>query len=335
MYQNRSIYLTSYPKGLPTESNFKTVESTVREIQDGEVLVQTLYLSVDPYMRGRMSGRRTYIDPFPLGQVVTGGVVGRVVESKHPKFQVGDHILGNSLGWQDYSIAKGEWLNHLPAGIPLSKALGVIGMTGLTAYFGLLEIGQSKEGETVVVSGAAGAVGMTVGQIAKLKGCRVVGIAGSDEKVRFLKEELGFDEVINYKTTSNIYTDLKQACPDGVDIYFDNVGGEISDAVYRLLNRYARVPLCGQISGYNLETPDIGPRITPLILIKSALVKGFIVSDYQDQFPEAIRTLAKWYMTGQLKDQESIVEGLENTVSAFLGLFEGKNIGKQIVKVAE
>lgn len=335
MYHNRSIYLTSYPTGMPTEDNFNMIESTLREIEEGEVIVQTLYLSVDPYMRGRMSGRKTYIDPFPLNEVVTGGVVGRVIESKHPRFQVGDHVLGNSLGWQDYSIIKGNQLNNLPANIPLSKALGVIGMTGLTAYFGLLEIGQPKAGETVVVSGAAGAVGMTVGQIAKLKGCHVVGIAGSEEKVRYLKEELGFDEVVNYKTTLNIYEDLKKACPNGVDIYFDNVGGEISDSVYRLLNRYARIPLCGQISGYNLQTPDMGPRITPLLLIKSALVKGFIVSDYQEKFREGISTLAQWYMTGQLKDQETIVEGLENTVSAFLGLFEGKNIGKQIVKVAE
>lgn len=334
MLTNRSIYLVSRPKRMPNDSNFQMIESKVRSIEDGEVLVKTLYLSVDPYMRGRMSDQKSYVPPFKLNEVLTGGVVGKVIESKDSSFQVGDHIVGN-LGWQDYSIAKGSWLKHIPSKVPLTTALGVVGMTGLTAYFGLLDIGKPQLGETVVVSGAAGAVGMVVGQIAKMKGCRVVGIAGSDEKTHYLKRELGFDEAINYKTTPNLYEELQKACPNGVDIYFDNVGGNITDAVLRLLNKHARIPLCGQIASYNLDKPDIGPRNFSQILINSALVKGFIVSDYSHRFPEGMKDLAKWVLEGKIKYQETMVEGLENTVDAFLGLFRGDNMGKQIVKVSE
>jgi len=333
--QNKQIRLVSRPKGMPCTENFQLVETSIPQPQEGEVLIRTLYLSVDPYMRGRMSDRKSYIPPFPLGEVITGGVIGEVVESKADDLKPGDLVVGE-LGWQLYQVASSKKLNKWDPNLaPITTALGILGLTGLTAYFGLMEIGQPKAGETVVVSGAAGAVGSVVGQIAKLHGCRVVGIAGSDEKVRYLVDELGFDAAINYKTSANLKQDLSQACPHGVDIYFDNVGGEITDAVMPFLNFQARIPLCGQISLYNSEKTDTGPRILPYLLIKSALVKGFIVRDYKDRFDEGIRQLAQWLKEGKLKYKESIVEGFENTIDAFLGLFRGDNIGKQLVKVAE
>jgi NADPH:quinone reductase len=246
----------------------------------------------------------------------------------------GDFVIGN-LGWQKYNAVSDASVRKLdPSIAPLTANLGVLGMTGLTAYFGLLDIGNPQEGETVVVSGAAGAVGTIVGQIAKIKGARVVGIAGSDEKISYLKDGLGFDEAINYKT-DDVYKALKNACPDGVDIYFDNVGGEISDHVLRQINKGARIAICGQIALYNLEKMDVGPRIQSQLLINSALMKGFIVSDYAAHFEEGAVQLAKWLKEGKLSYSENIVEGFENTVDAFLGLFSGENTGKQLVKVAE
>jgi hypothetical protein len=299
------------------------------------VLIQTLYLSVDPYMRGRMSDRKSYVPPYELNGVVGGGAVGRVLQSKSPSYREGDIVLGN-YGWQRYAVASADQLQKVnPELAPITTALGVLGMPGLTAYFGLLDIGQPKEGETVVVSGAAGAVGMTVGQIAKIKGCRVVGIAGSDEKTAYLVQELGFDAAINYKTTTDLREDLKAACPNGVDIYFDNVGGTVSDAVMTMLNYQARIPLCGQIALYNLEKPDVGPRMQTQLLITSSLMKGFIVRDYASRFEEGISQLAQWVREGRLKYKENIVEGFENTIKAFLGLFTGENLGKQLVKVAD
>jgi NADPH:quinone reductase len=332
---NKQILLVKRPEGMPTKENFQIIEGPVPEPKMGEVLVRTLYLSVDPYMRGRMSDRKSYVPPYPLNEVITGGVIGEVIQSKASDLDEGDIVIGN-LGWKTVQAVDSTRLRKIDRTVaPITTSLGILGMPGLTAYFGLLDIGQPKQGETVVVSGAAGAVGMTVGQIAKIKGCRVVGIAGSDRKIQYLLDELGFDAAINYKTTRDIRKALADACPDGVDIYFDNVGGEISDAVMRLLNPHARIPICGQISLYNLEKADVGPRIQPLLLVNKALMKGFIVSDYAARFDEGITQLAQWFKQGKLKYKENIVEGFENTIDAFLGLFKGENLGKQLVKVAE
>ena len=332
--KNEKILLVNRPKGTLQKSDFRFEEAAVPELQNDQVLVKTIYLSVDPYMRGRMSDRKSYIPPFELNEVISGGVVGQVVESRSGELAEGDFVIGN-LGWQRYNAVSDAEVRKLdPSLAPLTANLGVLGMTGLTAYFGLLDIGNPQEGETVVVSGAAGAVGTIVGQIAKIKGTRVVGIAGSDEKIAYLKEELGFDEAINYKT-EKVYEALKTACPDGVDVYFDNVGGEISDSVLGLINKGARIPVCGQIALYNLEKADVGPRMQSQLLINSALMKGFIVSDYAAHFEEGAIELAKWLKEGKLSYSENIVEGFENTIDAFLGLFTGENTGKQLVKVAE
>lgn len=333
--KNRQVLLAERPKGMPDDSTFKFVETEVPEPKDGEVLVRALYLSVDPYMRGRMSAAKSYVEPFEVGKALIGGVVGKVVKSNDPNFIEGDYVTG-MLKWADYTAAKGKHLQKIdPDVAPITTALYVTGMPGLTAYFGLLDIGKPQAGETVVVSGAAGAVGMVVGQIAKLKGCRVVGIAGSDEKIAYLKNELGFDEVINYKTTKNIREDLKAACPKGIDVYFDNVGGEITDAVLSLLNFHARVALCGQIAHYNDTEIEKGPRVLPYLLTRSVLLKGFIVSNYDDQAEEGVKQLAEWLREGKIKYKETIYEGLENAPNAFLGLFRGDNLGKMLVKIAD
>lgn len=333
--KNRQFLFVSRPLGLPSDENFRLKEVEVPELLDGQVLIRTLYLSVDPYMRGRMSDAKSYVEPFPLGEVLTGGVVGEIVESKHEKWQTGDVVVGLG-GWQDYTVSNGRGLLKIdPTQAPISTALGIVGMTGLTAYFGLLDIGQPQEGETVVVSGAAGAVGTVAGQIAKLKGCRVVGIAGDDSKCDYLVKELGFDVALNYKSTPNLSSALQEACPQGVDVYFDNVGGEITDAVMHHLNFQARIAICGQISQYNLEQPTLGPRVFVQLLKKSALAKGFIVNDYAPRHMEGMQQLIQWLAAGQLKYSENIVDGLENAVDAFLGLFRGENIGKQLVKVSD
>lgn len=332
--QNKEIRFSSRPTGLPTPQNFQIVDSEVPQPNDGEVLVRTVYISVDPYLRGRMREGRSYVPPFEIGEVIRSGLVCEVVESREPGFAAGDIVTG-MLGWRLYNVAKPGELRKVDAKIaPVTTALGVLGITGLTAYFGLLDIGQPKEGETVVVSGAAGAVGMTVCQIAKIKGCRVVGIAGSDDKNKYLQDELGVDAVINYKT-EKVAEALKAACPDRIDVYFDNVGGEISDAVMPLLNQRARIVLCGQISLYNLGKPDVGPRPQPYLLVNSALMKGFIITGYAARFAEGVTQLAQWLLAGKLKYVETIVEGFENTPQAFIGLFSGDNHGKQIVKVTE
>jgi NADPH:quinone reductase len=330
---NRQILFVKRPIGMPDESCFKLVTSEIPQPVNGQVLLRTRFLSVDPYMRGRMNDRRSYVAPFQLNEVLNGGIVGEVIESKLNNFVKGDFIVGN-LGWQDYSIANEQEIRKInPEIAPVSTALGVLGMPGLTAYFGLLDIGQPKSGETVVVSGAAGAVGMIVGQIAKIHGCRVIGIAGSDKKTKYLIDELGFDTAINYKAIPHLRKALKEACPAGVDIYFDNVGGDISDAVISLINNNARIPLCGQISLYNEAEIPMGPRLQPRLLTFSALMKGFIVRNYASRFDEGIHQLAQWLKEKKLKYAENVIDGLENTPKAFLGLFSGENLGKQIVKV--
>jgi len=332
--QNKEIRLASRPTGMPTLANFQIVDSDVPQPKDGEVLVRTLYISVDPYLRGRMREGKSYVPPFKVGQVIENSAVGEVVESRSPAFQPGDIVRG-MLGWRLYSVVPAESLVKIdPRTRPLSLALGVLGMPGLTAYFGLLDIGQPKEGETVVVSGAAGAVGTTVCQIAKIKGCRVVGIAGSDEKNQYLRNELGVDATINYKT-DEMKRALQETCPNGIDIYFDNVGGEVSDAVMPLINQAARIVLCGLISLYNLDKPDVGPRPQRYLLINSALMKGFIITNYMPRFREGFSQLSEWFAEGKLKYAETVAEGFENTPQAFIDLFTGQNLGKQIVKVAD
>jgi NADPH-dependent curcumin reductase CurA len=331
--QNKEIRLASRPAGMPAAENFQLDDAEVPALNEGELLVRTLYISVDPYLRGRMREGRSYVPPFEVGQVIESGGIGEVVESRNDKFEKGDIVTG-MFGWRLYNIVKGDGLMKVLPGIPLTTALGVLGMPGLTAYFGLLDIGRPVAGETVVVSGAAGAVGLTVCQIAKIKDCRVVGIAGSDRKNSYLKTELAVDATINYKT-EDVRQALKDACPKGIDVYFDNVGGDISDAAMPLLNHGARLIICGQISVYNLDRPNVGPRPQPYLLVNSALMQGFIITDYAARFSEGVKQMAQWMTEGKLKYAESIVEGFENTPSAFIGLFTGENLGKQIVKVAD
>src|ERR1051325_10252443 len=330
--QKKEIRFASRPAGMPSAENFQLVETELPELGEGGVLLRTLYISVDPYLRGRMRPGRSYIPPFEVGDVISSGAVAEVVESRAPQFQKGDIVTG-MLGWRLFNVVNASELRKIdPQVAPVTTSLGVLGMPGLTAYFGLLDIGAPKEGETVVVSGAPGAVGTTVCQIAKLKGCRTVGIAGSDEKNRYLELELGVDATINYKH-GQVAPPLKEACPNGVDIYFDNVGGEVSDAVWPLLKHGARIIICGQISLYNLDKPDVGPRAQPYLLVNSALMKGFIINDYAARFAEGVIQLTQWFGAGKLKYAETVVEGFENTPQAFIGLFSGENLGKQIVKV--
>lgn len=333
---NRKILLKSRPSGLPDKTNFEITDAVVSDLKDGELLLKAIYISVDPYMRGRMSDAKSYAAPYQLGEPIKGGIVARVKESRSDNFKAGDVILGNYLDWQELQVASASSVNKIEEGrAPLSYFLGILGMPGLTAYFGLLKIGKPRPGETVVVSGAAGAVGTVVCQIAKLKGCRVVGIAGSDEKLSYLKNELRVDDVINYRTTKNMKKAIEEKCPNGVDVYYDNVGGEISDAVIAHLNKFARVVICGQISLYNATDMPLGPRIQPLLLRRSVLMQGFIVSDFADHVSEGIQQLSQWVSEGKLKFEETVVEGFEKLPETFMGLFEGKNTGKYLVKVAE
>ncbi|MBM7603538.1 NADPH-dependent curcumin reductase CurA [Metabacillus crassostreae] len=330
----KQILLKNRPIGTPTHNDFEVVETSIGTPSNGEILVKTVYISVDPYLRGRMNDTKSYIPPFQLNDVISSGVIGQVIESKSNLFKKNDFVLG-SLGWQEYSIIKENTVRKINPNIaPVSTYLSVLGMTGLTAYFGLLDIGKPKEGETVVVSGAAGAVGSIVGQIAKIKGCRVVGIAGSEDKVNLLVNDFGFDEAINYHT-EDVAVALQKACPDGIDVYFENVGGTISDAIFPLLNNFARIPVCGAISSYNNTTEDIGPRVQTHLIKTSTLMQGFTVGNYSDRFEEGIQELAGWLKDDKLKYKETITVGFDQTINAFLDLFKGVNIGKSLVKVAE
>ena len=330
---NRQFKLAARPVGLPKESDFSLVEAPMPTPGDGQVLAKTAYLSVDPYMRGRITGVRTYADPVLVGDLMQGGTIGQVVESKAPGFAVGDYVTG-FWGWQEFAAADAKTLTKLdPKLAPVSTALGVLGMPGMTAYFGFLEICKPQPGETVVVSGGAGAVGSLVGQIAKIKGCHVVGIAGADDKVEWMTKELGFDSAFNYKTTSDYLGKLKELCPKGVDCYFDNVGGAITDAVFPLMNTYGRISICGQISQYNLDKPEPGPRLLSLVLVKQLKVEGFIVFRWADRYAEGIRQMAAWLAEGKLKHREEVVNGFDNTVKAFIGMLKGDNTGKMLVKV--
>ena len=332
---NRKYLLGKRPEGTPDAETFDLVEEEVPDPGPGEALVRTLYLSVDPYMRGRMRAGESYAEPWEVGDPLRGGVVGEVVEDNGGGFEAGDVVTGQ-MEWADYVAVSGSELRPVdPDAGPISTALGVLGMPGRTAYFGMREVGEPKAGDTVVVSGAAGAVGSVAGQIARLTGCRVVGIAGSDEKTSYLTDELGFDAAINYAETDDYGAALDDAAPGGVDVYFDNVGGEITDAVFAKLNVDARVAVCGQIALYNRESVPTGPRKLGALIETRARVQGLLVGDFATRFEEATEQLGEWIAADELRYRETVTEGLENAPDAFLGLFEGENVGKQLVKVGE
>jgi NADPH-dependent curcumin reductase CurA len=330
---SRRVILKSRPLGAPKPSDFDFAEAPVPAPREGEMLCRTIYLSLDPYMRGRISGVKSYAKGVDPGELMVGGTVSEVVESRHPEFKAGDLVQGYD-GWQTHAITSGAGVRRLdPAHAPISTALGVLGMPGMTAYVGLLDIGQPKAGETVVVSAASGAVGAVVGQIAKLRGCRAVGIAGAKDKCDYVVNELGFDACVNYKTDPLVPA-LAEACPQGVDVYWENVGGAVTEAVVQLLNPFARIPLCGLISMYNAQSPAPGPSWRTL-LTNRVLVKGFIVSDHLDRMPAFLADCATWVREGRLKFREDIVDGLEKAPGAFVGLLEGKNFGKLLVRVGD
>ncbi len=331
---NRQIRLAARPVGLPKRSDWQFTETPVPEPHDGEVLTRVLYLSLDPAMRGWMNEGKSYIAPVGIGDVMRAGGVGKVVASKHPGFAVGDYVSGG-LGIQEYAALDGVQLTKIdPKIAPLPTFLNTLGMPGMTAYFGLLDVGQPQAGETVVISGAAGAVGATVGQIAKIKGCRAIGIAGGAAKCRYLVDELGFDAAIDYKA-EDVRKSLRAHCPNGVNVYFDNVGGDILDIVLAQLTRHARVVICGAISQYNNTTPVKGPTNYLSLLVNRARMEGMIVFDYASRYPEAIRNMAGWTAAGKLKSREDIVEGLETFPETLLKLFSGENFGKLVLKVAD
>jgi NADPH-dependent curcumin reductase CurA len=328
---NRQIRLKKRPVGMPTPDDFEIVATSVPDLRDGDVLRKTIYLSLDPYMRGRMSDAPSYAKSVDIGGVMVGHTVSRVLESRHPGFQAGDLVAGYD-GWQEAAVSNGNGLRRLDGSLPATTALGVLGMPGLTAFVGLLDIGQPKSGETVVVSAAAGAVGSIVGQLAKIAGCLAVGVAGSAEKCRYVIDELGFDACVNYKT-GNLADALAAACPQGIDVYFENVGGAVFGAVLRLLNTFARIPLCGLIADYNATQFTGVPTLLPL-LVSRVTMRGFIIGDHTDRFAAFLKEVEPLVRSGRIKYREDIVDGLAAAPSALIGLFEGKNFGKMIVRVA-
>lgn len=335
MSQNREWILTQRPTGEPDLDCFSLRETTPPTPTDGELLVRNRYLSVDPYMRGRMSEQDSYADPWEVGDPPEGGIVGEVIQTESDAYEIGDLVTGHGT-WASHSLLDAAAVRPVdPSVAPPEAYLGVLGMPGRTAYFGLLEVGDPAPGDTVVVSGAAGAVGSVVGQIAKLNGCRVVGFAGTDEKTRWLTDELGVDAAINYKTTDEYQAALSDAAPGGVDVYFDNVGGPITDAVFTQLNLDATVAVCGQIAHYNAEATPTGPRKLPQLIAPRATVQGLLVGDFASRFAAATAQLSEWVADGKLTHRESIVEGLSNAPEAFLGLFAGDNIGKQVVQITD
>ncbi len=336
--KNRQIILASRPVGEPKDENFKLVESTLPQPAKDEVLLRTLYLSLDPYMRGRMSATKSYAEPVAINGVMEGGTVSEVMQSQYSNLAKGDIVLGYT-GWQSQAIAPGATLIKIDPNLaPVSTALGVLGMPGMTAYTGLLNIGQPQAGETVVVAAASGAVGAIVGQIAKIKGCRVIGIAGGKRKCDYVIKELGFDDCIDHKD-ANLPKLLGKSCPKGIDVYFENVGGAVFEAVFPLLNPFARIPVCGLISAYNETTLEAGaiplPILMRAILTKRLTFRGFIVSDFGSQRQEFLQAVSGWIKEGRIKYLEDVVEGLENAPKAFQGLLKGENFGKLIVRVGD
>lgn len=334
--KTKSILLKERPKKTPESSNFEFKEEKVSSLSTNEVLLKSVYISVDPYLRGRMRDEESYIEPFQINEPITSAIIAKVQKSEDENFKEGDYVLGH-LAWKEYQVAKGENLRKVdPNQAKLSAYLGILGMTGLTAYFGLTEIGEPKEGETVLVSGAAGSVGSAVGQIAKIYGCKTVGIAGSDEKIELIKNKFNFDEGINYKTTENMKEAISKVAPDGIDVYYDNVGGEILDATLQNINRNGRIINCGAISQYNKEKMPTGPRVEGILIKKSVKMQGFTIqNDFGDRLQEGSKKLAQWLQEGKLNYEETIQEGFENVPQAFIDLFSGKNKGKMVVKVAE
>jgi NADPH-dependent curcumin reductase CurA len=332
MTTNKQVLLANRPSGWVKESDFQIVEQPLASPSDGEVLVRNLFLSLDPYMRGRMNASKSYAASVELGAVMVGGTVGEVMESRNPKLKMGDIVVGY-LGWQQYGVSDGKDLRKVARrNFPLSLYLGTVGMPGVTAWIGLNKIGQPKAGETVVVSAASGAVGSVVGQLAKMQGCRVVGVAGGALKCAYTMQDLGFDGCVDYKA-GHIAHDLERETPNGIDVYFENVGGDILEAVIPRLNPFARIPLCGLISDYNATTPR-GISDMRQFLIKRVKLQGFICSDTMELWPEALKQLGDLVENGTLKYRETIVEGIENAPKAFIGLFKGENFGKLIVKLA-
>lgn len=330
---NREIHLKSRPVGLPRESDFELVEVPIPEIGERQMLIRNIYMSVDPYLRGRMVDRKSYVPPFQLNMPLEGGCVGQVVGSKEGKFKIGDFVLGMQT-WGEYNISDGTGLSKIDPGLaPIQSHLGIAGMPGLTAYFGLLEIGKPKKGETVFVSAASGAVGSVVCQIAKFKGCHVVGSAGSDEKVSWLIEEAGIDAAFNYKTVDDLAAEVRKHCPKGIDIYFENVGGKHLEAALARMNTYGRIVLCGMISIYNATKPQPGPYNLFYAISKQLTIKGFIVTDHFDMLPQFYSEIGAWISAGRIKWKETIVKGIENAPGALIGLFTGDNFGKMLVQV--
>lgn len=335
-YKNRQWLLANRPQGMVTKDDFQWLETEVENPKENEFLVKNLYLSFDPAQRGWMEDRESYVPPVRIGEVMRAGSIAQVVESNNPDFKTGDIVQG-TFGWQDFAISNGKGImnaTHVPADIPITAPLSVFGITGLTAYFGLLDIGKPTEGNTVLISGAAGATGSIAGQIAKLKGCRVIGTAGGAKKCRWLTEKANFDVAIDYKT-ADLDSTLQEICPEGIDVIFDNVGGEFLNTALSKINQNARIVICGAISGYNEKVPPPGPSNYTSLIIQRAKMEGFIVLDYVDQFNDAMKDLTSWVKEGKIVYQEDIAEGLENAPETLLRLYSGENIGKQLLKVAD
>ena len=334
--KNKEIVLAEHPKGVPTKNTFRINEIPMPGLKQGQVLLRSLYVSVDPGMRGFMDKGKDDAAglKFEIDKPITSRSVAQVIDSKNKDFTTGTIVHGR-LAWQQYqAFDTGDLEKVDPDLAPISTSVSLLGVPGLAAWFGMMKIGKPNKGETVIVSGAAGAVGSVAVQIAKLNGCRVIGIAGSDAKIDYLENELGIDKGVNYKS-GNLEKSLKDACPDGIDVFFDNVGGNIFDAVFKHINRKARIVICGQISEYNSSETPLGPRPQQVLIKKSARMEGFVVFDFQDEFESAKKQLAEWYNSGELKYKENLIEGFENIPSAFIGLFSGDNIGKQMVKIAD
>jgi NADPH-dependent curcumin reductase CurA len=334
MATNREIHLKQRPVGMPTANDFELVDRPIPEPGPNQFLVRNIWMTVDPYMRGRMMDRKSYVPPFQVGEVLDGGSVGQVVKSNHPGFSAGDYVCGFAAGgWREYNVTDGTMFQKVdPSVAPLQCFLGVLGMPGLTAYTSLLRIGEPKEGETVFVSAAAGAVGSVVAQISKIKGCHVVGSAGSDDKCRWLVEEAGCDAAVNYRK-GNLFADVAKACPNGIDIYYENVGGEHLETALELMNQKGRLVMCGMISMYNAVEAPPGPRNLVNVIGRSLKMQGFIVSDYIDMVPQFYSDMGPWIGAGRIKWQETVKEGIASAPEAFLGLFRGDNAGKMLVRV--
>ena len=331
---NKQLILNKRPKGMPDSDTWSLREAPIPEIENGELLIQNHYISLDPAMRGWMNDSKSYIEPVALGNVMRAGTIGKVIKSKNNKFNIGQTVTGWG-GVQQYTISNGENLYQVDdSQVPMTKFLGVLGMPGMTAYFGILEVGKIQSGDVVVVSGGAGAVGSVVGQIAKIKGCYVVGIAGGKEKCDYITNLLGFDAAIDYKS-QNVFEAVKETCPKGIDVYFDNVGGEILEAALSRLRKKARIVICGAISQYNNIDDMKGPRNYMSLLVNRATMQGMVVMDYADRYPEAMQEMAGWMQQGNLKSKETIFEGIENFQETFKRLFTGDKLGKLILKVIE